>query len=73
MVSRKVNKSAVARNRIRRRLYEAIRLMEDQISQPHDIVITVFQDGVLQEPFENLSRQLRRQLVLAGVIGIRRP
>ena len=47
VVSRKVNKSAVARNRIRRRLYEISRELAPQISQPHDIVITVFHSTVL--------------------------
>ena len=47
VVSRKVNKSAVARNRIRRRLYEAVRQLEVDIIRPYDIVLTVFHNSVL--------------------------
>ncbi|MBI3337916.1 ribonuclease P protein component [Candidatus Saccharibacteria bacterium] len=42
VVSKKVNKSAVTRNRIRRRLYEAVRQYESKIIEPYDLVITVF-------------------------------
>lgn len=47
VVSKKVAKKAVDRNKIRRRLYEAIRLQLLQIKQPHDIVLTVFDKQVL--------------------------
>jgi len=69
VVSRKVNKSAVARNRMRRRLYEALRGLEGEISGSQDMVLTVFQDGILEEPFEKLSKQLKKQLRQAGVIN----
>src|SRR5690348_10401184 len=61
VVSRKINKSAVARNRIRRRLYEAVRQLEADIISPHDIVLTVFHDNVLEEPAEKLNNQLKKQ------------
>jgi ribonuclease P protein component len=61
VVSRKVNKSAVARNRIRRRLYEISRELGQNISQPYDIVITVFHDTVLETPYKELTDQLKRQ------------
>ncbi len=67
VVARKVNKSAVARNRIRRRLYEAVRELETDIKQPFDIVITVFQDSILQTPYSDLKSQLKKQLKQAGV------
>jgi ribonuclease P protein component len=69
VVSRKVNKSAVARNRMRRRLYELVRGLDDQISQPYDIVITVFQNGLLDTAHTNLAGQLKKQLKTAGVIN----
>jgi len=62
VVGRKVNKSAVARNRIRRRLYEAIRLNEGVIGGPYDIVVNVFSNEVAAEPFETVAKQMRRQL-----------
>ncbi len=68
VVSRKVNKSAVLRNRIRRRLYETLRQMEDQVNGAQDIVLTVFQDGVLQEPQDKLRRELRKQLRQSGAL-----
>jgi ribonuclease P protein component len=69
VVSRKVNKSAVARNRIRRRLYEAVRQLETDIIQPYDIVLTVFHSSVTEEPAESLARQIKKQLTEAGVLA----
>lgn len=69
VVSRKVEKSAVARNRIRRRLYEAVRSMEDGISQPYDIVLTVFSNDLLRQPTEALNEQLKSQLSQAGILA----
>src|SRR3982751_4999638 len=50
VVSKKVDKSAVARNRIRRRLYEAVHSHEADIIQPFDIVLNVFHASVIDEP-----------------------
>jgi len=61
VVSRKVNKSAVARNRIRRRLYALSRELGKDIAAPYDIVITVFHDSVLDTPPAELAGQLKRQ------------
>jgi len=69
VVSRKVNKSAVARNRMRRRLYEAVRVHQPLITQPFDIVITVFQNSLLELPDQELKSQLKKQLKQAGAIG----
>lgn len=69
VVSRKVNKSAVARNRIRRRLYEAVRLLEADILRPYDIVLTVFNDTVLEEAANMLAGQVKKQLSEAGVLA----
>lgn len=68
VVSRKVHKSAVARNRIRRRLYEIVRQLEEDIVQPYDIVITVFHGTVLEEPHSSLAKQLQKQLKQAGIL-----
>jgi ribonuclease P protein component len=68
VVSRKVHKSAVARNRIRRRVYEALRSMEAEIGGPHDIVLTVFSDSLSEEPYDKLVSQLKKQLQQANVI-----
>ena len=42
VVSRKVDKSAVKRNRIRRRIYELVRSDLPRISYPAELVITVY-------------------------------
>ncbi len=55
VVSRKVHKSAVVRNRIRRRLYEIVRRHEAGIAQPVDIVITVFDDHIANIPAPQLE------------------
>ena len=71
VISRKVHKSAVVRNRIRRRLYETIRLLEADIAGPYDIVVNVFNDSVADEPVESLRRQLNKQLSEAGALAKR--
>jgi len=68
VVSKKVDKSAVARNRMRRRLYEALRQLDGQISQPYDIVITVFHSGVAETAYTELAGQLKKQLKQLGII-----
>jgi len=57
VVSKKVNKSAVARNRIRRRIYEAFRTME-WADKPCDLVITVFQATVEEMPVVELQKEV---------------
>jgi ribonuclease P protein component len=69
VVSRKVHKSAVARNRMRRRLYSALQEFEPRILQPYDIVITVFQDALLEEPHKSLMHQLKKQLEAGQILN----
>lgn len=69
VVSRKVSKSAVARNRIRRRLYEAVRQLEGDIIQPYDIVLNVYSDSIINEPAERLQRLIKSQLKSAGILA----
>lgn len=69
IVSRKVNKSAVVRNKIRRRLYEVVRLLGPGIKEPYDIVITVFHDSVIEESPRRLTSQVKKQLAEAGIIS----
>ncbi len=68
VVSRKVNKSAVVRNRIRRRLYEYLRELAPGFKSPHDIIVTVFHDTVAETPAKDLKSQLKSQLKKAGVL-----
>lgn len=62
VVSRKVSKSAVVRNRIRRRLYEIVRELAPKLKDSPDIVITVFHDSVAEEDHGRLKNQLKKQL-----------
>ena len=66
VVSKKVHKSAVKRNRIRRRLYEAVRLNAINI-EAYDMVLTVFHEQVADMPAEELSKMVRAQLKQAGI------
>src|SRR5665811_1600332 len=50
VVSRKVSKSAVVRNRIRRRIYEIVRQSHQTIKPSTDLVFTVFSDQVAELP-----------------------
>ncbi len=68
VVSRKVSKSAVVRNRMRRRLYATLQELAGRFGQPHDIVITVFSDMVSEMPAAELAGQLKKQLKELGII-----
>lgn len=67
VVSKKVMKSAVGRNRIRRRLYEIVRHELPDIKQNSDIVIVVFSAEVLTQPSADLT-QVVKQLLKDGDI-----
>lgn len=56
VVSKKVNKSAPVRNRIRRRLYELVRVEAADKLSNLDIVITVFDEGVAKIPAPELRK-----------------
>lgn len=66
VVSKKISKSAVVRNRIRRRLYEIVRKME--ITEPYDLILTVFTDQLATMPIEELERALKAQSKQAGIL-----
>lgn len=67
VVSRKVHKSAVVRNRIRRRIYEVLRRRESALIQPYDIVITVFSDQIATAAAADLGTMIDDQLRRAGI------
>jgi ribonuclease P protein component len=56
VVSKKVHKSAVGRNRIRRRVYEVIRHEQQAISHSHDIVVIVTSSELLTLPAHELQQ-----------------
>lgn len=69
IVSRKVQKSAVVRNRIRRRLYEVIRTHQSDIVGPYDLVFSIFSDQVVDTPIGELTDQVEGLLKKAGAIA----
>ena len=69
VVNKKVNRSAVARNRIRRRMYEVIRLNEKLIIEPYDLVFTIFSDQINELEQDELNRLVLAQFFQAGVIS----
>jgi ribonuclease P protein component len=62
VVAKKVEKSAPARNRIRRRIYEAIRTQADGLLTNQDIIVSVFDDRFLTMPYQEMADSIRRQL-----------
>jgi len=68
VVSRKVSKSAVTRNRIRRRIFAALDPVTKQITQPYDLVWSVYSDQLVDMPLTTLRQLVQRQLQQAKVI-----
>ena len=67
VVGKKVHKSAVVRNRIRRRLYEAFRRQEPNFNGVYDMVVTVFSDVVATMPASEVDVVVVAQLRQAGI------
>lgn len=67
VVSKKVHKSAVVRNRIRRRVYEIIRNTIPSGSPAFDIVFVVHVVQVAQLPSSELQNAIREQLIKAKI------
>jgi ribonuclease P protein component len=67
VVSKKVHKSAVKRNRIRRQLYEILR-QGPAISKNVDLVFTVYSEAALELTFADLERQVTKLLKDARVV-----
>lgn len=70
IVSKKVSKSAVVRNRIRRRIYEVIRVLhkEQGTAWPHDMSITVYDERVAKVPHIELESQIKKLLQKAKIL-----
>lgn len=67
VVSKKVLKSAVGRNRIRRRLYEIMRHELPQFHHNQDVVLIVFSAEILTLPHEELKAAMKHLLASAGI------
>lgn len=69
VVSRKVHKSAVVRNRIRRRIYEIIRNESLRINGAYDLVFIVYSDQLASLPAAQLRDAVLEKLEKAGVLS----
>ncbi len=67
VVSRKVSKSAVVRNRIRRRIYEIVRKNAAQITEAYDLVFTVYGEDAAQMSHATLQKVILGELSRARV------
>ncbi len=62
VVSKKVHKSAVVRNRIRRRIYELVRHIMQDAREPHDLIFVVQNQAPQTVPYDILQNELNQLL-----------
>ena len=62
IVSKKTLKSAVKRNRVRRRIYNIVRHELESLSQPYSIVIVVVSPDAISAPHAELTAEISRLL-----------
>jgi ribonuclease P protein component len=67
VVSKKVHKSAVGRNRIRRRIYEIVRQELPEFTSAHDVAVMVFSSEVLTLPADELRDTIRQLFAQADL------
>ncbi|RWZ78362.1 MAG: ribonuclease P protein component [Candidatus Microsaccharimonas sossegonensis] len=67
VVSKKVIKSAVGRNRIRRRIYEYMRIHLPQLNDVYDIVVITTSSELINTPYSELSGYMDDLLEKAGI------
>lgn len=60
VVSKKVCKHAVDRNRIRRRVYEAIRLNHINFYPKQDYIFVIYSQDFLRMPFNDIEDMIRK-------------
>ena len=68
VVSKKILKSAVGRNRIRRRSYEALRALLPNIQKPVDCIFIINSKDILDIDFKELRTLVRDLLKEADII-----
>ena len=68
VVSKKILKSAVGRNRIRRRSYEAIRALLPNVQKPVDCIFIINSKDILDIDFKELRTLIRDLLKGADII-----
>ena len=68
VVSKKVEKTAVGRNRIRRRVYEALRRNFELVPKKRDYVFVVYSKEVMKMPFGELEGMLGKLVEESKVV-----
>ena len=68
VVSKKILKSAVGRNRIRRRTYEAIRSELNNITKPIDCIFVIYSKDILTIDFKELCNLIHILLKEANIL-----
>jgi ribonuclease P protein component len=69
VVSRKVSKSAVVRNRIRRRLYEHVRILSSSFAKPADLLLIVYDESVADKPAVEVRQDVENLLKKAKLLA----
>jgi len=67
VVSKKILKSAVRRNRIRRRVYEYVRIKLPRLTETYDIAIIVASSELLNTEHQDMVQQLDQLFDQAGI------
>ena len=73
VVSRKVDKSAVVRNRLRRRVYAVVERVSADIKAPYDLVFTAFSNHLATCDTAEVEQTVKGQLHKAGVLSAASP
>ncbi len=68
VISRKINKSSVTRNRIRRKIYETIRQYDKQIEGGFDLIFNVYSDEIANMDINQVSDLIGVLLKQAKII-----
>lgn len=67
VVSKKVEKSAVGRNRMRRRVYEVVRTNFDLVPKKTDYIFVIYSRAVLSMPWRELEKMVGELVAEAKV------
>lgn len=66
VVSKKVHKRAVGRNRMRRKIYEIIRQENVKFNNTYDVAVMIFSDEVILQTHDELVAHVRQLFTTAG-------
>lgn len=67
VVSKKVHKGAVGRNRMRRRLYAIIRSEMPKFEGVYDVAVMIFSSEVIALPHDELEKVMQQLFAQAGL------